>query len=237
MLYAMVKSLHYMLLKTKYVKTDILRDFILYDEVQFPDFSMIYIPKRPVSVCLEAFRMLKTVHSKEDLLKKLIDSGKIERDSNKRTIENIIRDLRYLFQVEYDVKNDNFLVLEDLLKLDDKEIANYLQGQLKEHLIVKKLNNHPEFKPEVKFYRSKFASFVKEFYSEKSINEKSIKKGNRDKSDDYTSRILSWLYFAGLIERHDIKPKEVLVIPFNRSGRQQGKLDESESIQMSLPLN
>ena len=64
----------------------------------------------------------------------------------------------------------------------------------------------------------------------------SKKEKNRDKSDDYTSRILSWLYFAGLIERHDIKPKEVLVIPFHRPGRQQGKLDESESIQVSLPL-
>jgi len=204
------------------VKTPILREFILYHEVQFPEFSMIYIPKCRISVCLKAFRMLKTVGRKEDLIKKLTDSGE-------GTIENIIRDLRYLFQVEYDVENDNFIVLEDLLNMDDYEIANYLQAHLKEHLIVKKLNDHPEFKPEYRFYRSKFASLLKEVYPEKAITEKT--------QSDYTSRILSWLYFAGLIERHDIKPKEVLVIPFNRSGRQQGKLDESESIQMSLPLN
>ncbi|QYX30359.1 type I restriction enzyme HsdR N-terminal domain-containing protein [Sphaerospermopsis torques-reginae] len=200
------------------VKTPILREFILDHQVQFPDFSMIYIPKCRISVSLKAFRMLKTVRSKEDLIKKLTDS-------DEGTIENIIRDLRYLFQIEYDVENDNFIVLEDVLKMDDHEIANYLQAHLKEHLIVKKLNNHPEFKPEYRFYRKKFENLLKEIYFEKSITEKTL--------SDYTSRILSWLYFAGLIERHDIKPKAVLVIPFNRPGKQQGKLSESE-LQLSL---
>ena len=53
-----------------------------------------------------------------------------------------------------------------------------------------------------------------------------IKKA-RDKSDHYTSRLLSWFRFAGIIEEDK---KSILLIPTNRLGKEQGKIKKEETI-------
>jgi len=222
--------------------SDILREYILTNKVQLPDFSMTYIPKRPVSFILRVFRMLSAVNTKQDLINKLLDSEMIKNNLKPGTVDNIVSDLRHFFQVEYDAKNGSFLVLVDLLKLDDNGIADYLGEQLREHLIIKTINKNKSFqkdkiRPGYFFNRYMFKDLLKTIYSEKSnlnkLNKMKIitqktNKQERDKFDHYTSRLLSWLYFAGLIEKRETKSESELLIPINRHGRHKGKIAESE---------
>ncbi|MBE8989218.1 dsDNA nuclease domain-containing protein [Nostoc sp. LEGE 12450] len=221
------------------VTSDILREYILTNEVQLPDFSTTYIPKRPVYFILEVFRMLETEKTKSDLINKLIKSKMISNNPKSRIIDNIISDLRHFFQVEYDTKSNSLSVAEDLLKLNNDEIADYLGEQLKEHLIIKEVNRSNKPKnhiicPGTYFNRQMLKDLLKTIYPDKDNSKASeynelftthIRPITRNKFDHYTSRLLSWFYFAGIIEKHEIK--SILIIPTNRPGKHKGKILET----------
>ncbi|MEA5620370.1 hypothetical protein VB711_21350 [Cronbergia sp. UHCC 0137] len=239
-----------------YTVESILHEYIVTNQVKLPDFSISYIPKRPVYVCLEVFRMLKSVNNKQDLINKLRSSRMISKNANSKTIDNIISDLRHFFQIEYNQKNDNFIDREYLLKLDNAEIADYLAGKLTEHLIIKEINKNKnktfkedqimtEIRPGYRFNRYMLKQLLKKIYSDKSIETnmfeedeidiQHINKQERDKFDHYTSRLLSWFYFAGLIEKSEMKPYRLLM-PTNRPGKQKGKISSEDEIDKQLGL-
>jgi len=229
------------------VRDDILRDYILTKDVTLPDLSITYIPKRPIDFILKVLLLLETEMTKEELINRLVmiqnkseSRDKRDKDDVKsRNIDNIISDLRHFFQVEYDTETKSIKIKKDLLDKDDNEISAYLKDQLKEHLVIKEIYKYKhKIKPGEYFTRDMLAELVRTLYSSESLKLcededvtlplftiSTIKKA-RDKSDHYTSRLLSWFRFAGIIEEDK---KSILLIPTNRLGKEQGKIKKEET--------
>jgi hypothetical protein len=229
------------------IRDDILREYILTKDVTLPDLSITYIPKRPIDFILKVLLLLETEMTKEELINRLVmiqnkseSRDKRDKDDVKsRNIDNIISDLRHFFQVEYDTETKSIKIKKDLLDKDDNEISAYLRDQLKEHLVIKEIyKNKHKIKPGEYFTRDMLAELVRTLYSSESLELcededvtlplftiSTIKK-ERDKSDHYTSRLLSWFRFAGIIEEDK---KSILLIPTNRLGKEQGKIKKEET--------
>ncbi|MBD2291974.1 DUF4297 domain-containing protein [Anabaena sphaerica FACHB-251] len=241
------------------VRDDILREYILNKDITLPDLSITYIPKRPVDSILKVFRLLETEITKEQLINKLLEHNLIKTENksqsrNKRNknntkpenidnVNNIISDLRHFFQVEYDTKTKSIKIKKDLLDKDDNEISDYLREQLEEHLVIKEIcKNKHKIKTGKYFKKDMLKDLLKTLYSSESEDEyedielplltistkKKVQK--RDKFDHYTSRLLSWFRFAGIIERKIEQDEDsILLIPTNRPGKEKGKIKKEET--------
>lgn len=230
------------------VRDDILREYILTKDITLPDLSITYIPKRPVDFILNVFRLLKTEITKKELMTKIIECKMIRGDFESRNVDNILSDLRHFFQVEYDTETKSIKIKQDLLDLDDHEISNHLRGQLQEHLVIKEIyKNKHKIKPGEYFTRDMLAELVRTLYPTESLElytdedvtlpllsistKKKVK--IRDKSDHYTSRLLSWFRFAGIIEQGE---NSIFLIPTNRLGKEKGKIIKEETTEDAKQL-
>lgn len=97
-----------------------------------------------------------------------------------------------------------------LLNAGDDEIADYLAKKLEEHILTKELSD--QFKPGRMMTLWGFQNVVKKTFSLKTTKEKT--------TQDYASRMLSWLLFTGLLEKQQ---NQLFVRPIGE-GKQKGKL-------------
>ena len=169
------------------------------------------------------------------------------KPENIDNVNNIISDLRHFFQVEYDTETKSIKIRKDLLDKDDNEISDYLREQLEEHLLIKEIcKNKHKIKTGEYFKKDMLQDLLKTLYSSESLQldedeyedielplfttistKKKVKK--RDKFDHYTSRLLSWFRFAGIIERKIEQDEDsILLIPTNRPGKEKGKIKKGK---------
>jgi hypothetical protein len=150
--------------------------------------------------------------------------------------------------VEYDAETKSLKIKKDLLDLDNDKISDHLREQLKEHLVIKEIyKNKYKIKSGEYFTRDMLAELVRTLYSNESLElyeEEDVilplfqisttnKVKRRDKSDHYTSRLLSWFRFAGIIEQDE---NSILLIPTNRLGKEKGKITKEETTENTKQL-
>ncbi len=189
--------------------------------------------------------LIKTKNKSQSRNKRNKNNTKPENIDN---VNNIISDLRHFFQVEYDTKTKSIKIKKDLLDKDDNEISDYLREQLEEHLVIKEIcKNKHKIKTGEYFKKDMLKDLLKTLYSSESLQDEdeyedielplltiSTKKTKkkvqkRDKFDHYTSRLLSWFRFAGIIERKIEQDEDsILLIPTNRPGKEKGKIKKGK---------
>jgi hypothetical protein len=115
------------------------------------------------------------------------------------------------------------VVPQYLLDAGESEIVEYLAGILRNHIVTKKVYEYFSSKTK-SIYRRGLQELIADLFSnEKSVSDKSL--------SDYTSRILGWLLYTGLLE---IRGDETIVRP-SGVGKQKGKLrEEPEFEQLQL---
>jgi ATP-dependent exoDNAse (exonuclease V) beta subunit len=109
-----------------------------------------------------------------------------------------------------DVPENNIIKIKPLLVNSGyNEIANYLAKQLEEHIVTQEL--YTQVKPGKIITLWKFQEIVSKAFGNNDKNKKTTQK-------DYTSRMISWLLFAGLIEK---QPNRLIIRPVG-DGKQKG---------------
>ena len=131
------------------------------------------------------------------------------------TVKNAILDLQNFFQVTRNKENDKIIASEIFLNLKDEEIAEKLAEQIEAHVVVKKI--YEQLKPGEWIWQDDFQKLLYDDGKTKLTTAK-----------DYASKMLSWFYFAGLLERKD---DWLVVRPTNpKQGKQKGKPQDCDVI-------
>jgi hypothetical protein len=206
--------------------------------------TLKYRIRNSIATVLEVFEILQKAGfqgmSRQEL-------GRRANRSNSK-INNILWDLQSFNLVV--CQGNRISVKRNLLYSEALEIANYLAEFLKQHIVIKEI--YEKSKPNQTINRGYLQTLIKEVYpNEKYANPKSGKNHTEEgyyqpllfeifpsnkpiatKSvGDYTSRMLGWFFFTGLLE---YRGKEVIVIPIGE-GKQKGKLmEETEPQQLKL---
>jgi hypothetical protein len=173
---------------------------------------MAYNIRNNIDAVMTVFNRIKTQESKGISYEEL--RLKINLRDPRKTIDSIILDLIH-FQLAFK-KNEKIFVMPYLLNYDQNQIAEHIAIQLVKHIRVQ--NIYKKTRP-------------CEIYSKKYI--KSLAYPEETKSSkDYFSRLLSWLYFTGLLN-------EIGKNKFTRSPQRkpQKKLKQDIKIeQLELPI-
>lgn len=187
---------------------DIFREYFL--EGILPIITITYRPRTRISTLLKIFRLLKPAATKlEELLQKT--------DYENSTVDNAIQDLQNFFQVEKDKSNNYILVPEHLISLQDDELADHLADHIEDHIVIREI--YENNKPNQCIWYDDFKNLLRRIYSE----EGSIKP---ETPKNYSSKMLSWFCFAGLLE---IRQDWLIARPIRpRSGKQKGKVSQCE---------
>jgi hypothetical protein len=191
---------------------DIVRDFIL-DEEKIPIIPISYRPRYPVDKVLEILKIIIQNKQKGISISELIDIF----DFNLSKIKNVIWDLQK-FQLVYAYAQGQIVAQKSLWKSGEYELANYLAKKLENHIVVREV--YARLKPTGKMTRWAFEDLLEEVYPGK--EDVRLK---RDTYEDYASRMLPWLYFAGLLE----KQQKYLIVRPSGEGKHKGKLPECQS--------
>jgi hypothetical protein len=185
---------------------DIFREYLV-DE-KLPVITIDYRPRTKISTLIKVFRMLRNDSTTKGLAEKL--------QLRQGTIENAIVDLQNFFQVSIDRKNHYITAGTDLINLTDNELAENLAEQIESHLIIREMFN--KVKPDQCIWHEEFKQLLNQLSSKKNLKPETLK--------DYTSRMLSWFCFAGLLE---IRQNWLIARPIHpRQGKQKGKPSECE---------
>lgn len=200
----------------KYMITwDIYRDILLGKEP--PIIPLLYKPTTTISTALNIFKLISNEKDQEvDLEKLLTQLNKNKKDS----IRNSIRDLNNYCLV---VREKNIIkVAENLSNCNNDIIADHLATVLQNHVVLKAFYEKTE--------KGKCIT-LKDF--QKTLAEVCHAKNNINNSTpkDNSSRILSWLNYAGLIEYEN----NWWVYRPLAEGKYKGKLKEDFD-DLQLPL-
>ena len=184
---------------------DIFREYIL--EGKVPTIPLSYRPRNSISKVIEMLRLLTQQGQKEITFARLVDiSGQ-----KKSKIDSIVGDLQNFFQV---IRNKDLIIMEDsIANLSDDEIADYLANQLEEHIVLKEV--YAQVKPGKTMTLWGFQKLLIKAYN---------LTGKPKTPQDYASRMLSWFFFAGLLEK---RSSTVFARPIGE-GKQKGKLMNCE---------
>jgi predicted transcriptional regulator len=181
---------------------DIFREYII--EGKVPTIPLSYRPRNRIPTVLDIFRVIGQEESKKITLNELLSIAK----QKKPTIQSIVLDLQNICLVTY--KHDLIEVHPKLVNAGDLEIANYLENQLEEHVVIREV--YKQTQPGKLMTLWGFQKLVAKAYCiEDSQNKKT--------AQDYASRMLSWFLFAGLLEKQQNK---LLARPIGE-GKQKGK--------------
>lgn len=191
---------------------DIVRDFIL-DEEKLPAIPISYRPRYPVDKVLEILKKIIQEKQKGISISELVDIF----DFNPSKVKNVVWDLQK-FQLVYADGDGKIIAQKNLWKSGEYELANYLAKKLENHIVVRQI--YAQLKPNGKMTRWAFEELLEEVYPGK----EGVKL-KRDTYEDYASRMLPWLYFAGLIE----KQQKYLIVRPTGEGKHKGKLLECQS--------
>jgi len=148
-----------------------------------PDLS--YRIRNSINKVLKVFKILKKEGCTGIIHKELANKAKC----SEKTLDSIILDLKNFNMVV--AQGCKVLVPRYLLKYEDKQIADYIAESLKRFLITKEI--YKQIKPGKTSTRTALQNLIADMSSTgKPIDPKS--------SSDYTSRMLSWFFFTGLLE-------------------------------------
>ncbi|NEP91228.1 MAG: hypothetical protein F6K18_32955 [Okeania sp. SIO2C2] len=144
---------------------------------------------------------------------------KLKSKIKQNTLKNIRDDLQRLGLVEY--KSPILKINSDLLGQthSDSEIANYLANILNEHIVIKEI--YQNNKPGTMMTQHQLHKIIANLYN-LSVDNRTV--------NHYATRMISWFYFAGLLEKgagNNIK------VP-NGTSKQKGKRKNEEHQQLSL---
>lgn len=206
--------------------------------------TLKYRVRNSINTVLEIFKILQKAGfqgmSRQEL------GRKANRSDSK--IDNVILDLHNFKLV---ICQENLVsVQKHLLNAQMPDVSDYLAKILKEHTVIKEI--YSEVKPSQIISRGYLQTLIeKVHFSENDLSNKSgknyieqeyfqpllfevysSKKKIATKSvGDYTSRMLGWFFFTGLLEH---RGKEVIVRPMDE-GKLKGKsLEETEPQQLQL---
>lgn len=186
---------------------DMFREYLL--DGKLPEMIISYRPRTKISTLLKIFRLLTQCETISDL------AGVSKYGDG--IVTNAVQDLQNFFQVTKDKKSGKIIASEVFLKLKNEEIAEKLAEEIEAHVVIKKMYEH--LKPGESMWQDEFQKLLGEIWFEgKEINQKTL--------SDYASKMLSWFYFAGLLER---KEDWLVVRPTNpKQGKQKGKPEDCD---------
>lgn len=148
-----------------------------------PDLS--YRIRNSINKVLKVFKILKEEGCTGLVHKELAKKAKC----SEKTLDSIILDLKNFNMVVF--QGYKVLVPPYLLKYEDNQIADYIANFLKRFLVTKEI--YKQIKPGKTTTRPSLQKLIANISSNrKPIDPKS--------SSDYTSRMLSWFFFTGLLE-------------------------------------
>ncbi|WP_414548588.1 restriction endonuclease [Anabaena sp. CCY 0017] len=183
---------------------DIFREFII--DGTLPKITITYRFRTRISTLFNVFRLIQPTTTIVEL---------IEKTKNvELTVINAIQDLQNFFQVEKDIESNKIIAPENLVPLQDYELAEYLADQIEDHIIIREI--YETLLPDQYIWDDEFKDLVRKRYG--ILKPKTAK--------DYSSKMLSWFCFTGLLE---IRQTRLIARPIRaRDGQQKGKLAECE---------
>ncbi|MEA5537508.1 restriction endonuclease [Limnoraphis robusta Tam1] len=185
---------------------DIFKEYYLEHEI--PRIPIKYKPKNNVVSALEIFEEIRKNGQNGIDYNKEIRNKDVQE--NKGTLKNIREDLLNLGLIFYG-ENNLLIPKAELIDAGDQEIAEYLHGYLKNHILILELYKQIELgKLTITIYG--FRDKIAQVYS--LDKPKTIR--------DVTSRIRSWFLFSGLLE---IGINNSIIRPIG-VGKQKGKREE-----------
>ena len=178
--------------------------------------TLSYRIRNPIGTVLKVFNLLR----KEYLQGITLEELSIQTKHSQKTTQSIIWDFENFNMVFFE--GDRVVVEPYLLNLSEKEFTEYVADRLKNHVVTKeiyaKLENH---KIMTRWGLQKLIADI--LPSKKCVSTKT--------SQDYTSRMLTWFLYTGLLEE---RPKNRFLKPLGE-GKQKGKLiEEAEAKQLEL---
>ncbi|PSB09399.1 hypothetical protein C7B69_22315 [filamentous cyanobacterium Phorm 46] len=186
---------------------DMFREYLL--DGKLPEMIISYRPRTKISTLLKIFRLLKSCETISDLAS---GSG-----YGNGIVTNAVLDLQNFFQVTRNKENDKIIASEIFLNLKNEEIAEELAEKIEAHVVIKKI--YEKLNPGESMWQDEFHKLLGEIWFEgKEMNQKTL--------SDYASKMLSWFYFAGLLER---KEDWLVVRPTHpKQGKQKGKPEDCD---------
>lgn len=180
--------------------------------------SLSYRIRNPIGTVLKVFNLL----TKEYLEGITLEELSIQTKHSKTTTQSIIWDFQNFNMVF--CEGDKVVVEPYLFNLLEKEVTEYLAERLKNHVVTKEIYRELEHhKMMTRWGLQKLIADI--FPSKKPVSTKT--------SQDYTSRMLTWFLYTGLLEKKGVN-QDIFVKPLGE-GKQKGKLiEEAEAKQLEL---
>ena len=183
---------------------DMFREYLL--DGKLPEMIISYRPRTKISTLLKIFRLLNSCETISDLASRSKYRHGI--------VTNAVLDLQNFFQVTRNKENGKIIASEIFLNLKDEQIAEELAEQIEAHVVIKKM--YEKLNPGESMWQDDFQKLLSDEENLKSTTAK-----------DYASKMLSWFYFAGLLER---KEDWLVARPINpRQGQQKGKPEDCDN--------
>lgn len=180
---------------------DIFREYL--DKGIVPAIPWTYVPQVQLSTAIRSFFLIRDEGPLDlnNLLKKL---GYAEK-----TMFNVVSDLQNFLLINR-LKNGKYIVRPELKESNDKEIAEFLNKQIKDHILVQRvfevLNPGKTMKVET------FKKIIASSYTTANLKAKSI--------NAYLNRFIPWFRFVGLFDYSE----EIIKRPI-QLGKDFGKFD------------
>ncbi len=178
--------------------------------------TLSYRIRNPIGTVLKVFKLLRKEYLQGITIKEL----SILTNHSQKTTQSIIWDFEN-FNMVLD-QGDRVVIQPYLLNLSENEVAEYLSGRLKNHVVTKEIYRQLEHRKIMTRWG------LQELIADISPTKKPV---STKTSQDYTSRMLTWFLYTGLLEE---RVKDRFVKPLGE-GKQKGKLiEEAEAKQLEL---
>lgn len=178
--------------------------------------TLSYRIRNPIGTVLKVFNLL----TKEYLQGITLEELSIQTKHSEKTTKSIIWDFQNFNMVFFE--GDRVVVEPYLLNLSKKEFTEYLADRLKNHAVTKEIYR------ELEHHKTMTRWGVQKLIADICPSKKPV---STKTSQDYTSRMLTWFLYTGLLEE---RVKDRFVKPFGE-GKQKGKLiEEAEAKQLEL---
>ncbi|MEG3861410.1 PIN domain-containing protein [Microcoleus sp. herbarium12] len=178
--------------------------------------TLSYRIRNPIGTVLKVFKLL----TKEYLQGITIKELSILTNHSQKTTQSIIWDFEN-FNMALS-QGDRVVIQPYLLNLSENEVAEYLAGRLTNHVVTKEIYRQLEHRKIMTRWG------LQELIADICPTKKPV---STKTSQDYTSRMLTWFLYTGLLEE---RVKDRFIKPLGE-GKQKGKLiEEAEAKQLEL---
>ncbi|MEG3437918.1 hypothetical protein V0288_12390 [Pannus brasiliensis CCIBt3594] len=174
------------------------------------EFPITYNIRNKCDTVLKVLEIIRTQGTRGISYHNLMISIKLPR----KTIESILSDLTHFGLVS--VQNEQIYMLSYFLNYDRNHIADYIASILKKHIRTQNISR--QTKPN-------------KVYDKTDVRDLAYPERN-ESAKHYFSRMLSWLYFTGLLEEYS---RDQVIRPL-KQGKQKGKLKhKTQAKQLEIP--